>query len=204
MKIQIRGQAKSVGTAAKNSTVTILGKATKPIKLFLEGVDRAVSFQPYVVRNLAHPINLGERFLRDLGSDQMYRKEGVWLKVHNHCIGLAEADLDLTKPSINARFQQILDRFTLQGQNPWSGDAEILDLRIHNIPREDDSDGDDEILGDEEELPGVYYQSHKQEIKWNETCTSLYNPEDLNLKARHTTVVNLKLGKHGKEGQEAQ
>ena len=66
MKIQVRGRAKSVGTAAKNFTVTILGKA---IKLFLEGVDRAVSFQPYVVQNLAHPINLGERFLRDLGSD---------------------------------------------------------------------------------------------------------------------------------------
>ena len=108
MKIQVRGHAKSVGTAANNSTVTNLGKATKQVKLFLEGVGRAVSFQPYVVRNLAHPFNLGECFLRDLGSDQMYRKEGVWLDVHNNCIGLAEADLNLTKPSIDASSNQSL------------------------------------------------------------------------------------------------
>ena len=33
MKVQVRGRAKSVGTAAKHSTVTVLGKATKPVKL---------------------------------------------------------------------------------------------------------------------------------------------------------------------------
>ena len=203
MKVQVRGRAKSVGTAAKHSTVTVLGKATKPVKLFLEGVDRAVTFQPYVVRNLAHPINLGECFLRDIESDQMYRKKGVWLRIHDNCVGLAEANLDLTKPSIDARFQNTLDKFNLQGRNPWSGNAEILDLRVNNVPDNHQPEHPDEDLApeEEEEVPGVYYQDHKQEIEWSETRTRIYNPEPVHLPARHTTVVKLNLGKPGRQAQ---
>ena len=92
----------------------------------------------------------------------------------------------------------------MQGINPWSGDSEILDLRINTIPGEDMLDNSEDLeegTPEEEELPGVYYRNHKQEIEWNETHTHLYNLEDATLKARHTTMVNLKLGKPRRENQ---
>ena len=210
LKLQIRGRAREVGTAAINGSVTVVGKTTKPVKIFIEGIDRSISFQPYVVKNLAHPINLGENLLRTYHSDQMYRPSGVWLKTNGGCVELEGANLDLTRPSIDARFRQILEQFKANGKNPWSGDSDILDMRIQHIGAQIGAPGheseDEEVTEDTaspgpSEVPGVLYNEDKKGIEWGETATRIYNLEKVQLKARHTTVVMMSRGKCDKPAQ---
>ena len=49
LRVKYRGVEKTVGTAANDGALTILGKAVSPIRLYLEDVKQAVSIQPYVV-----------------------------------------------------------------------------------------------------------------------------------------------------------
>ena len=45
---------KKVGTAAKGGSVNIIGKC-KPFKIFIENVSRAITIQPFIVKELSHP-----------------------------------------------------------------------------------------------------------------------------------------------------
>ena len=53
---------KKVGTAAKGGSVNIIGKC-KPFKIFIENVSKAITIQPFIVKELSHPINVGRAFL---------------------------------------------------------------------------------------------------------------------------------------------
>jgi transposase InsO family protein len=53
---------KKVGTAAKGGSVNIIGKC-KPFKIFIENVSKAITLQPFIVKELSHPINVGRAFL---------------------------------------------------------------------------------------------------------------------------------------------
>ena len=185
LKLQISGREKTVGTAAADGTVTILGKVTKPFKLYLEGISTPVTIQPYVVKNLAHPINLGERFLRENDADQSYRRKGVQLRINGGSIMLDSSDLDLSKSSIDTRIKSVLDKFQSEGRNPWSGNTEILDMRIHQVTEKQEST----------EIPGVFYKGNKKEIEWGNTAARVYNPQTQTLRAKHTTVVEVRIGK---------
>ena len=183
MRIPVRGTPKEVGTAAANGSVTVLGKATRPVKMYIEGINHPISFLPYVVDNLAHPVNLGENLLRAYSSDQSYRPNGTWLKINGGCVKLEGAQLDLTKPSIDVRFKQALERFTDNGRNPWSGNAEILDLRVNELEDGQDANPEDEPESGPttEPMPGVFYQEQKKEIVWGKTVTCISNPEPVKL-----------------------
>ena len=189
LKLGVTGREKTVGTAAADGTVTILGKVSKPFKLYLEGIATPVSIQPYVVKNLAHPLNLGERFLREYDADQCYRRQGVQLKINGGSVMLESADMSLAKPSIDVRFKGVLDKFALEGRNPWSDYTEILDMRINHLPHTDDN-------SKYSSLPGVFYKENKKSLEWNDTATRVHNMCTTELKPRHTTVLAVRIGKH--------
>ena len=55
-------QQHTLGTAGDRG-LTVLGQA-KPFSIFLEGIHAELEIQPWVVRGLAHPLNLGMTFLQ--------------------------------------------------------------------------------------------------------------------------------------------
>ena len=189
LKLGVTGRAKTVGTAAADGSVTILGKVSKPFKLYLEGITTPVSIQPYVVKNLAHPLNLGERFLREYDADQCYRRQGVQLKINGGSVMLESADLNLSKPSIDVRIKGVLDKFSLEGRNPWSGNTEILDMRINHLSTTENHNKDSS-------LPGVFYKENKKSLEWSDTATRVHNMCNTELKPKHTTVLAVRIGKH--------
>ena len=184
MKLSITGREKTVGTAANNGSVTILGR-TKPFKIYLEGIKEALEVHPYVVRDLSHPLNLGQSFLRIHNADMSFRENGIRLCIKNNATLLESSDSCLTKDSIDTRIKQILDKFRDNGQNPWSDKAEILDLRINKLEEESEIQAD---------MPGVYHQQHKKAINFEETTTWIHNTTKTLLKAGHTTVVTATRG----------
>ena len=56
LNLKIVGSQRTTGTAAKGGSITILGKTASPVRLYLENVNRVVTFTPYVVKDLAHPL----------------------------------------------------------------------------------------------------------------------------------------------------
>jgi hypothetical protein len=185
LKLPITGCPKTVGTASTNGSVTILGK-TKPLKLYLEGISEAVTIHPYVVKNLSHPLNLGQSFLRANNVDMSFRENGVQLRIKNSTSMLDPSDSSLTKPTIDSRIKLLLDKFKADGENPWSAQADILDLRINQVGSENP---------DSETIPGVFYKENKKSIEFSDTSTRVCNSEKAYLKAGHTTVVLLQRGR---------
>ena len=49
---------KQVGTAKKGGSVQIIGKS-QPIKLFIKNLSKPIIIRPFIVKDLAHPINVG-------------------------------------------------------------------------------------------------------------------------------------------------
>ena len=62
LKLEVYGRTSVAGTASRTGNVQILGKV-KPFLVYLEGIKMPALVQPQVVKDLAHPLNLGERFL---------------------------------------------------------------------------------------------------------------------------------------------
>ena len=50
LRVRYKGVEKTVGTAANDGALTILGRAIIPIRLYLEDVRQSVTIKPYVVR----------------------------------------------------------------------------------------------------------------------------------------------------------
>lgn len=182
LKLPIIGKERTVGTAASHGKVTILGK-TRSFKLYLEGITEAVTVHPYVVKDLAHPVNLGQGFLRNHNADMSFRENGVQLRIKSSSSMLSPSDLCLTRPSIDARIKTVLDRFKEEGSNPWSGDAEILDLRVQTVEPETQS------------IPGILYRGNKETIEFGNSRSNVCAREKTLIKAGHTTTVMLKRGR---------
>ena len=180
LRLKIYGQPRTVGTAANAGTVTVLGR-TKPFYLFLEGINQPVQIRPYVVQDLAHPINLGQAFLRDHKADMTFREDGIQLRLKGKVTVLTHSGTPLSTPSIDARIKGLLDKWKNAGQNPVSFDS-ILDLRLHNVN------------ADEKEpfLPGLHYGDCKRPIQFSGTRTNAYTVAKTKLKPGCTTVVNIK------------
>jgi len=117
LKLKITGTERKVGTAAANGSVTVTGKA-KAFYLYLEGISKPVRVEPYVVRELAHPLNLGQAFLRANQAEMTFKPAGVSLKIGNSCSALLPACAGLDRPSIDVRIRTLLDKLKEQGGNP--------------------------------------------------------------------------------------
>lgn len=110
LNLRITGQPKTVGTASSSGSVSILGK-TKPLKIYLEGISEAVTIHPYVVKDLAHPMNLGQNFLRIHNADMNFRKSGIQLRIKGSTTMLDSSHTRLTKSTIDTRVKLLLDKF---------------------------------------------------------------------------------------------
>ena len=76
LRIKIEPAERSVGTAKKGGSVSIVGRC-KPFKLFIENIPEPVEIEPYVVRDLSHPLNVGRDFLgRYQGKLEFTKKDG--------------------------------------------------------------------------------------------------------------------------------
>ena len=186
LSLPLSGQAKTVGTANSEGSVTILGK-TRPLKLHLEGISETVTIHPYVVKNLAHPINLGQSFLRTNNADMHFRNDGVQLKIKNSASLLDTSDVSLTKSTIDSRIKMLLDKFKENGKNPYSDHVDVLDLRVNSLQSEKEDTG---------KIPGVFYHENKKSITFSETSTRVWNAKKIFLKAGHTTVMLLERKGH--------
>ena len=60
-------------------------------------------------------------------------------------------------------------------------------MRIHQITGQTESP----------EIPGVFYKDNKKEIEWGDTAVRVHNPRTQTLPAKHTTVVEVRIGKEG-------
>ena len=181
LKLQIVGHEKIVGTAAQDGKVTVLGR-TKPFRLYLEGIKESVLIQPHVVRALAHPINLGQAFLRRNLADMSFKPEGVTLKLKNDYSPLEPSTSFLNRSSIDTRITDVLNKFEDQGKNPYVGQNQILDMRIQSVP-------------------GIDYKPNKTRLLVGDTLTRVCNVEKIKLKANHSTVVQMYRGKGGQPYQ---
>ena len=132
LKLPIRGNPTTVGTAASEGKVTILGK-TRPIKIYLEEIKDIIQIQPYVVKNLAHCINSGQTFLRNYNADMTFRAKTVQLKIKGHTTTLNPAKSPITSPSIDTRINKVLGLLKKQGGNPGLPHNDLLDLRVNHI-----------------------------------------------------------------------
>ena len=61
LSLKISGTARTVGTASAKGSVTILGRV-RPFRIYLEGMPNPFYIHPYVVRDLAHCVNMGQAF----------------------------------------------------------------------------------------------------------------------------------------------
>lgn len=170
LKLKIHGRERSVGTAASSGKVTILGHAS-PFKIYLENIAEAVLVHPLVVRDLAHPLNLGQAFLRRNEVDLSFRAEYVHLKIGRSITKLETEDSPLTRSTIDTRIRTVLDKLKDQGGNPFCGNAKTLDVRI----------------------AGVNYSENKTRLSFLDTKYRVENKGKVLLKAGHTTPIVLKI-----------
>ncbi len=87
------------------------------------------------------------------------REKVVQLRIKGSSTMLNTCDSSLTKPTIDVRIKQILDKFKEDGSNPWSEQAEVLDLRINH---KDEVDNQTPITG-------IFYKDRKKAITFSET-----------------------------------
>ena len=132
LNLRIIGTNRKVGTASTNGTVEILGK-TAPIRIYLEGVREAVTFAPFVVRDLSHHINLGQAFLRRNHADMVFREIGTTLALKGSVTSLAPASAPITRPAVDSRICRMLQLYKDRGENPALHCPDLLDLRVHRI-----------------------------------------------------------------------
>ena len=184
LRLPITGKIREVGTAAAAGQVTVLGRA-KPFKMYLEGISEAVIVKPYVVKDLAHPINLGQEFLRTHQADMNFRQEGIQIRLKNSTSLLESSSVPLTKPTIDTRLQTVLSKLKEQGGNPSFENETVLDLRINNVDPHS------------EEVLGIDYNSTKRVILWGDTQTRIYNTQETLLPSCHDIIVKVERGRDG-------
>ena len=177
LKLPINGSPRTVGTASTNGRVTIIGR-TKPFSLYLEGINDPIQIHPYVVKDLAHNINLGQAFLRRYGADMTFRPDGIQLRLKGSSTMLKSSSASITRRSIDTRINRVLDKLKDQANNPMAMD-DILDLRINEV---------------DDNLPGVLYAEKKKPIICSNTKYNMYSQEEVLLPAGCNSVVDLVLG----------
>ena len=122
---------RNVGTACSNGKVQMVGR-TQPICIYLEGLKYPVIIEPWVIRDLAHPVNLGEKFLRRYNANLQFMSNCIRLKIKNHSVDLRVPSFKLTENSVDSRIKPVVDWYKYAGKNPAvSSETTILDLRKH-------------------------------------------------------------------------
>ena len=105
LHLQVEGDRKVVGTAGKNQSVTVLGRVPR-LEIILEGYHEPLIIKPFVVADLAHPINLGQAFLRNRGGRMSFDPTAVTLHLGRHNLSLIGRSDPLIGNSSDPRFSR--------------------------------------------------------------------------------------------------
>ena len=128
LKLKYGPTSKRAGTADRSAKCDIVGKLARPVKIHVENIPGTFIVHPYVVRNLAHPINLGQSFLRKFEAEMIFRPKGILLKVRSGVTRLTERGLELTRPATDWRIQQVIELHNRLGKNPCVVNQDVLQL----------------------------------------------------------------------------
>ena len=178
MSLKVEGRPRKIGTASKQGSVDVIGHVAA-FKFYIENVDRALTIKPYVVKDLAHHINLGEKFLRREQADMYFRYNSVHMRLPAGVAVLGSSTVPLTKRSCDKRIQQVLDKFKEQGDNPALDNSGILDLRMSPL---------------RQEFPGIYHCNKKEVVMMNNTYRRIYCAEEAVLEPGCVSTVNAVIG----------
>ena len=196
LNLKIVGSQRTTGTAAKGGSITILGKTASPVRLYLENVNRVVTFTPYVVRDLAHPVNLGQQFLRESEACMSFSAKGVQLKIGSSTTHLTTSRISLGRATIDSRLKTVIDVLKQQGDNPLPADDDaILDLRVNQV----NEPKVDEVNEDTHNIPGLYQAQTKSMLSWHPTRTRIHNTKNITVPSQSSVVVDVTTGKPGQK-----
>ena len=130
LNLKIRPTKRRAGTASRQASCDIIGRVKSPVKICLEHIPNAMYIQPYVMRHLSHPLNLSESFLRKMEADMIFRQKHICLKLRNGVTKLIDRQSPIDKPSVDKRFQSVIDNHRANGSNPSMYRKDTL-----NIPK---------------------------------------------------------------------
>ena len=171
--LKISGTARTVGLGKR--VCTVFGRV-KPFQIFLENMLNPFYVHPYVVKDLAHYVNLGQAFLRRNSIDPTFREAGVEVSHKGHSASLTSSSASLSRKSIDARITKVLEKLKQDGGNPSFHPGNILDLRVAAQ------------LADCS-VPGVNYGVRKKVLTWSPTKYRVYTQAKVSLAPGKVTPV---------------
>ena len=164
---------KDVGTASQGGTIKIVGKIPT-MKLFMEGIQKAINISPYVVEGLAHHINLGQNFLRENQADMIFRPSGTVLKLGSDTTKLVTKAATLTRATVDTRISPTIEEWRKNGGNP-GGQHDLLDLRTNAVQSSPARD-------------------KKGPILWSETKRNCYSKKAVYIPSQTAVWVETRIG----------
>ena len=156
---RIKGASQDIKLATKSSQAKILGYVD-PFLVYIEGIKTPCVVFARVLDGLAHPMNLGELFMKRNKVRMTYDLSGVQMVIHGETISLQRYDFSLYSPSKDKRFHQVLTKRSRDGKNPLD-DNQVDILRINTRPP----------------LPGLNVKTHR--LNWIQVDIDKYY--DVNL-----------------------
>ena len=117
LQLTIKGPSATCGTANKAARAEILGYVD-PFLIYIEGIAVPCILYPKVMKGLAHPVNLGEMFLKRNSAAIAFKPSQVALTIRNDTIHLGSASKSLLSPSTDSRIKPVLDQYRYNGENP--------------------------------------------------------------------------------------
>ena len=90
------------------------------LKLHLEGMKTPVYIQPWVVRGMSHPINLGMKFMQENEASLQTNQSSNWLSIRGESTRtLGVRGGMFPKQTLDKRFPQNSGQFILAGKLVW-------------------------------------------------------------------------------------
>ena len=124
LKLRIQGQIRRVGTAEAGGEVIILGQ-TFGLRIVLEGDLEPIMLSPFVVRRLAHPLNLGQDFLRQYDCRMEFSNREVSLQLGSRIFPLIGRTAPLLQHSDDPRFSH---EFLPGQQVPHDDKSDVIEV----------------------------------------------------------------------------
>ena len=140
---------------------------------------------PSVVKDLAHPVNLGQSFLRRNNADISFRAADVQLKLKGKCVALLPGTMSLTRPTIDSRIIKVLDNWNSMGKNPPESN-DMLDARIHVVSDQESMDSVSPPL------PGLYRADYKRTVHIHDTLRNVKTSKGIEIPAQSSQKIMLK------------
>ena len=126
-------QKQKVGTASKSGSVSIIGRC-QPFKIFLENMSGPLTIQPFVVKELSHPINVGRNFLGRYEGKLEFSPDHGFLEVKGQKVKLiSKTDELLSSTVTDTRIRKVI---RLPQGHPYSTPDMVKEGTVNTIQEE--------------------------------------------------------------------